>query len=243
MPSRSRRVLYNNFKTVGDYDFKKYYLALRMIGKCYFPKPVSYNRFVELTPLVIVPLCLYLDSRKGNITGISLVCGLIAYTWQEKKPRIKLCRIDNKAISGCPCHSPGREEKENAILKKFYMRYEAGLNGISDGLKKPKGEKRFSVPMERIGRLNIYIPWLAPPAWFLDPLAFLLLGSSWQSFSVIASMATTHSGDQLLHSLYPLRDPEYEPGCHPLCDPACDDDPATDPCPLPRSVCLILSGN
>lgn len=46
---------------------------LRMTGKCYFPRLVSYTRFVELTPLVLAPLCLYLDSRKGNITGISFV--------------------------------------------------------------------------------------------------------------------------------------------------------------------------
>jgi hypothetical protein len=32
---------------------------------------------------------------------VNLACGLIAYTWQEKKPRIRLNRLDCKAINAC----------------------------------------------------------------------------------------------------------------------------------------------
>lgn len=38
-----------------------------------FPKLVSYNRFVELMPSALVPLCGYLQSRKGECSGISFI--------------------------------------------------------------------------------------------------------------------------------------------------------------------------
>jgi hypothetical protein len=38
-----------------------------------FPRLVSYNRFVELMPRVLVPLWFYLHSRKGQVTGISFI--------------------------------------------------------------------------------------------------------------------------------------------------------------------------
>ena len=38
-----------------------------------FPALVSYNRFVELTPSLLVPLLAYLQQRPGNCTGLSFV--------------------------------------------------------------------------------------------------------------------------------------------------------------------------
>jgi hypothetical protein len=38
-----------------------------------FPRLVSYNRFVELMPGALVPLCGYLQSRKGECSGISFI--------------------------------------------------------------------------------------------------------------------------------------------------------------------------
>jgi hypothetical protein len=38
-----------------------------------FPRLVSYNRFVELMPSALVPLCGYLQSRKGRCSGISFI--------------------------------------------------------------------------------------------------------------------------------------------------------------------------
>ncbi len=38
-----------------------------------FPKLVSYNRFVELMSLAVVPLIFYLNTRKGKCTGISFI--------------------------------------------------------------------------------------------------------------------------------------------------------------------------
>ena len=55
-------------------NFKAYYTG--HVLKQYvwaFPRLVSYGRFVELMPAALVPLCGYLQSRKGNCSGISFV--------------------------------------------------------------------------------------------------------------------------------------------------------------------------
>ncbi len=38
-----------------------------------FPKLVSYTRFIELIPGVLMPLCAYAQSRKGDVTGIAFI--------------------------------------------------------------------------------------------------------------------------------------------------------------------------
>lgn len=55
-------------------DFKTYYLeyVCKYLG-AEFPNLVSYNRFIELMPRVLLPLCCYLHGRKGEVTGISFV--------------------------------------------------------------------------------------------------------------------------------------------------------------------------
>ena len=55
-------------------NFKAYYLE--QVLKHYawaFPRLVSYGRFVELMPAALVPLCGYLQTRKGRCSGISFV--------------------------------------------------------------------------------------------------------------------------------------------------------------------------
>jgi hypothetical protein len=57
---------YRNFKSFyTEHVFKHLLWA--------FPRLVSYNRFVELMPSALVPLCGYLQSRKGNCSGISFI--------------------------------------------------------------------------------------------------------------------------------------------------------------------------
>lgn len=55
-------------------DFKAYYL-LQVWGhlRPYFPKLVSYHRFVELMPRALVPLSVYLQTRLGQSTGIAFI--------------------------------------------------------------------------------------------------------------------------------------------------------------------------
>ncbi|MDM8541584.1 hypothetical protein QUF90_10910 [Desulfococcaceae bacterium HSG9] len=58
-----------------DYrTFKKFYTGFIMEyhGRA-FPDPVSYNRFVELKASALIPLCHYLNQKKGWATGITFV--------------------------------------------------------------------------------------------------------------------------------------------------------------------------
>lgn len=63
------------FHLSGYRNFKWYYT--RLIAKQYlnfFPKLVSYNRFVELMPHVAIPLTLFMQIKKtGNCTGITFM--------------------------------------------------------------------------------------------------------------------------------------------------------------------------
>jgi hypothetical protein len=62
------------FHSSGYRNFKTFYTAhvlKHMAGA--FPKLVSYNRFVELMPSALVPLCGYLQTRKGECSGISFI--------------------------------------------------------------------------------------------------------------------------------------------------------------------------
>jgi hypothetical protein len=52
------------------------------------------------------------------------------------------------------CHSPGREQKETAIVARLTQRFEQGLAKISQALNTPRGEKRLINITERIGRLK-----------------------------------------------------------------------------------------
>jgi Transposase DDE domain len=56
-------------------NFKAYYKEyVCTVLKKYFPKLVSYNRFVELMPQVLIPLLLYMSNyRLGKTTGISFI--------------------------------------------------------------------------------------------------------------------------------------------------------------------------
>ena len=55
-------------------DFKTFYTQfVQVYLRAEFPTLVSYNRFVELMPRVLVPLCAYLRHCYGNCTGISFI--------------------------------------------------------------------------------------------------------------------------------------------------------------------------
>ena len=55
-------------------DFKNFYLGhVSMYWKEYFPKLLSYTRFLEIMPSLIVPMCAYFETVKGKPTGIAFV--------------------------------------------------------------------------------------------------------------------------------------------------------------------------
>lgn len=62
------------FHCSGYRNFKDYYQqhVLKHMFRA-FPRLVSYNRFVELMPATVLPLCAYLRSRLGVCSGISFV--------------------------------------------------------------------------------------------------------------------------------------------------------------------------
>lgn len=57
---------YRNFKT-----FYTEYACKHLVWA--FPKLTSYNRFVELMPSALIPLCCFLHARRGQCSGISFV--------------------------------------------------------------------------------------------------------------------------------------------------------------------------
>ena len=62
------------FHASGYRNFKAYYTEHVMKQYVWaFPRLVSYQRFVELMPSALVPLCGYLQSRKGRCSGISFI--------------------------------------------------------------------------------------------------------------------------------------------------------------------------
>lgn len=58
----------SNYRT-----FKHFYGYIEMYFKIYFPKLISYSRFVHVMKKLLIPLFAYLLNRKGKITGIAFV--------------------------------------------------------------------------------------------------------------------------------------------------------------------------
>jgi len=53
--------------------FKHFYQHVRQYWSHEFPNLVSYERFVALQAYLLIPLCVYLNTRKGRVTGISFI--------------------------------------------------------------------------------------------------------------------------------------------------------------------------
>ncbi len=58
----------SNFK-----NFKSFYFYLRTYMRADFPQILSYSRFIEWMPFCLVPLCAYLNTRRGKCSGIGFV--------------------------------------------------------------------------------------------------------------------------------------------------------------------------
>jgi hypothetical protein len=62
------------FHSFRQRDFKTYYTQFVQVHlREEFPNLVSYNRFVELTPTVLIPLCAYLHHCYGQCSGVSFI--------------------------------------------------------------------------------------------------------------------------------------------------------------------------
>jgi hypothetical protein len=80
------------FHCSGYRTFKAYYTQhVCTAWRGEFPGLVSYSRFVELMPSVLLPLCAYLESCRGRCTGISFVDSTPLAVC--KNPRIRQHRV------------------------------------------------------------------------------------------------------------------------------------------------------
>lgn len=61
------------YHSSGYKNFKAFYFYLLKDQQKAFPKLLSYNRFVEWMPFCLLPLCSYLKTRRGSVTGISFI--------------------------------------------------------------------------------------------------------------------------------------------------------------------------
>jgi hypothetical protein len=68
------RTIVVSFHRSGYRTFKDYYLrSVTPHLHWAFPQVVSYTRFVELIPEVLIPLCAYLQTRKGRSEGVAFI--------------------------------------------------------------------------------------------------------------------------------------------------------------------------
>lgn len=80
------------FQQSGYRTFKDFYLKeVCQHLRDEFPNLVSYNRFVELMPAALVPLCFYLQTRKGQTVGVAFIDSLpIAVCHNRRIPSHKV---------------------------------------------------------------------------------------------------------------------------------------------------------
>jgi hypothetical protein len=61
------------YHSSGFKNFKTFYFYLLQNKKSEFPRIISYNRFVEWMPYCLIPLCSFIKTRMGEVTGISYI--------------------------------------------------------------------------------------------------------------------------------------------------------------------------
>ena len=87
-------------------NFKHYYFYVTKYLKNYFPNLVSYQRFVALMKSVIIPLCFFLQTLKGEATGIYF--------------------IDSTVLKVCPI----KREKQHKPFKNIAQKAKSTMGGF-----------------------------------------------------------------------------------------------------------------
>lgn len=96
----------------------------------------------------------YLVARRGGHRQFDPEQAVAFVSAGGDKIRVQKVLSEDGQEARLYCHSPGREAKDNAISARFCSRFEAGLHKLAQGLGKPRGEKRQTKILERIGRLK-----------------------------------------------------------------------------------------
>src|SRR5215469_9142383 len=84
------------FQTSHYRTFKAYYTEYVQVHlRAEFPKLVSYSRFVELMPTVLLPLVAYLHTQRGRCSGISFLDSTpLAVCHNARIPQHKVFALD-----------------------------------------------------------------------------------------------------------------------------------------------------
>jgi hypothetical protein len=84
------------FQQSGYRTFKAYYTRhVQLHLRSEFPQLVSYNRFVELLPSVLVPLTVYLQAQLGQCSGISFIDSTaLAVCKNARIGQHRVCAVD-----------------------------------------------------------------------------------------------------------------------------------------------------
>lgn len=61
------------YHSSGFKNFKVFYFYIQQTMRGEFPRLLSYSRFVEWMPYCLIPLCAFLKTKRGMITGISYI--------------------------------------------------------------------------------------------------------------------------------------------------------------------------
>jgi hypothetical protein len=62
------------YHSSGYRTFKWFYIRHQPLSQA-FPKLVSYNRFIELLPDILIPLTFFMKSRCATGNGFAIICG------------------------------------------------------------------------------------------------------------------------------------------------------------------------
>lgn len=77
-----------SFHQSGYRTFKDYFLcSVTPHLRWAFPQLVSYTRVVELMAEALVPLCAYLQTRKGRSAGVAFIASTLLALWHPKRAR------------------------------------------------------------------------------------------------------------------------------------------------------------
>jgi hypothetical protein len=96
----------------------------------------------------------YLVVRRGGTRQFDETCSVTIETAAEEPLHLQKEGSQDGKERLLHCHSPSRQLKEEAMHAKASQRFEAGLQQISEGLNKPRCEKRHDKLLERVGRLK-----------------------------------------------------------------------------------------
>jgi hypothetical protein len=166
------------FHTSGYRNFKDYYTQHVMKHLFWaFPKLVSYNRFVELMPATVIPLCAYLRSRLGQCSGLSFV----------DSTTLKVCH--NRRIHSHKVFAQSARRGKNSVDWFYGFKLHLVINDCGEllNLKLTPGNVDDRVPVPQMVK-QIFGKLVGDKGYISQPLCALLFE---QKLHLITKLKTT----------------------------------------------------